>query len=138
MYELKRSKIIKEKVKVGEEVLETELNLTEYANEIIKILRKIEVIQLNLKKEVDLEKNLKDLGEVTVNLTKMIFGSNFEKVLRFYSNDKSEVITVNNACVNEMITEILPFVLYLKPQIESFIKEKREDMNKVIKGKRVE
>ena len=138
MYELKRSKIISEEVKVGEEVLKTELNLTENANEIIKILRKIEVIQLNLKKEVDLEKNLKDLGEVTVNLTKMIFGSNFEKVLRFYSNDESEVITVDNACVNEMITEILPFVLYLKPQIESFIKEKREDMNKVIKGKRVE
>lgn len=138
MYELKRSKIIKEKVKVGEEVLETELNLSENANAIIKLLRKIEVIQVNLSKEIDLEKNLKELGEVTVDITKMVFGTNFEKVLRFYAKDESKVITVDNACVNEMITEILPFVLYLKPQIENFIKEKREDMNKAIKGKRVE
>lgn len=138
MYELKRSKIIKEKVKVGDEVLETELNLSENANEIIKILKKVELIKINLEKQIELSKNLKDLGEITVNLTRIVFGSNFEKVLRFYSKDNSEVITVDNSCVNEMIAEIIPFIIYLRPQIEEFIKEKKQDMNKAIKGKRVE
>ena len=138
MFELKRSKIIKEKVKVGEETLETELNLSENSRKILELLRKLEVVQLGLSKQVDLEKNLKTLGEITVELTRMVFGNSFEKVLRFYTDDKSKVITVDNACVNEMITELLPFILYLKPQIEKFVEEKEKAIKQVIKGKRVE
>lgn len=138
MYELKRSKLIEEEVKIGDEVVKTELNLTENSQNIIKLLRDLEVIQIRLEKKEKLEENLKHLGEKMVELTKMVFGSNFEKVLRFYSNDDADVVTVDNACINEMIYEVLPFVLYLKPKIEEFINERKSDLNKAIKGKRVE
>jgi len=138
MYELKRSKLIEEEVKIGDEIIKTELNLTENSQNIIKLLRGLEVLQIKLEKKENLEENLKELGEKMVELTKMIFGSNFEKVLRFYSKDDAEIVTVDNACINEMIYEVLPFVLHLRPKIEEYLKERKTDINKAIKGKRVE
>lgn len=138
MFELKRSKLIEEQVKIGDEVLVTQLNLTKDASKLLEQLRKLEIIQVNLEKGNDLANNLKLLGESVIEITKMIFGTNFEKVLRFYSNDELEEIKVTSECVDEMIYELLPFVLYLKPQIDNFVKDKKKEMNKAIKGKRVD
>lgn len=138
MFELKRSNLLEEEVKLNGEVITTKLNLSKHARETMKIIRELQVIKVNLDNEKDLVENLEKLGNLTVELIKMFFGENADKVLKFYSDSVSEnERRVTSQNTEEMLIEVLPFLVSLMPKIQAFSKEKQAEINKSIKGRKV-
>lgn len=138
MYELKRSEVLKEQVKIGDEVITTELNLTKDARAIIKIVRELEIIKIALEKEKNIEENLEKMGNVTIDLIRKFFGSNADKVLRFYSDesekDNERIVSIDNA--QELLLEVVPFIMTLLPKIDNFVKDKQKSLKASIKGRK--
>ena len=138
MFELKRSELLKVEVKINDEVITTMLNLTKHARESLKLIRELEVIQVNLRNEKNIEDNLTKLGELTIKLVKIFFGENADKVLKFYSDETTEnERTVSSENTEEMLIEVLPFLVSLIPQINDFNEKKQAEFNKSIKSRKV-
>jgi len=140
MFELKRSELLKEEVKINGEIITTELNLSKNSKNILKDIKDLQVIQVNLQQEKDLYENLQRLGEITIKIIKMFFGNNANKVLEFYSVkesfDKNErVISTENT--EEMLIEVMPFLVSLLPKIHDFMSKKQQQFAESIKGKSV-
>ena len=140
MFELKRSEVLKEEVKINDEVITTELNLMKDAKEVLKIIRELQVIQTNLVQEKDIIQNLEKLGEKTILIVKKFFGKNADKVLEFYSDSVEgqrgeRIVTSQNT--EEMLIELLPFLVSLLPKINDFNKKKQKEINENIKGRKV-
>ena len=140
MYELKRSEQLEEEVKINGEVITTKLNLTKHAREVLKLVRELEVIKVNLEQEKDIIENLEKLGETTIKIVKIFFGNNADKVLDFYSDSyegqrEEKIVTSQNT--DEMLIEVIPFLFSLIPKINEFVKDKQTELNKQIKGRKV-
>lgn len=124
MRELKRSSVIKEELKVGDEVIA--INLT--AGEIFKRFRPLMVDILQAEKEVkrlmaegvdreNMAEAFDFYGKTIINLYQLIFGvENTEKILAFYDGN-----------YDEMATEVTPYIYeVIVPKINEVMKAEKE------------
>lgn len=134
MRELKRSSVIKEEVKVGDEVIEINLS----AGEILKRFRPLMLDILHAEKEVkrlksegidneNLAEAIDFYGKTIIQLYQFIFGvENTEKILAFYDGN-----------YEEMATEVTPYIFeVIVPKINEVMKEQKEKAKSKYKGKR--
>jgi hypothetical protein len=140
MFELKRSEILQEEVKINGEVITTNLNLTKNAKDVFRLARELQVLQVALQEEKNIIENLEKLGEKTIEIIKIFFGENANKVLDFYSDisegQRHEKI-VTERHTEEMLIEVIPFLFSLVPKIKEFHDKKQKELNKQIKGRKV-
>jgi len=111
MRELKRSSVIKEEIKVGEEVLEINLS----AGEILKRFRPLQIDLLHAETEVkrlqkegvtseNMTEALKIYGDTIINLYQLIFGvENTEKILAYYEGNYEEMAIETTPYITEVI-----------------------------------
>jgi len=123
MRELKRSSVIKEEFKVGEEVLE--INLA--AGEIMKRFRPLQIDLLHAETEVkrlqtegitndNMAEALKIYGDTIINFFQLIFGvANTDKIIAFYEGN-----------YEEMAIEVTPYIAeVIVPKINDVLKQEK-------------
>lgn len=125
MYELKRSTQIHEQVKLGEEILDVNLDADIIAkdfnaryNKVIRAEQVMREMQLQNSPTM-LETAQKDYGEAIISLLEIVFGAeNAAKIIEFYENKYIE-----------MSIEIFPFILdVIAPQLNIYFKAQKEKL----------
>lgn len=132
MFELKRSEKIVEQIKVGEDIIEVNLDagaiqarFTKSYNELLRAQSAINgVTGENLDAASE---RLKQYGNAVVAVLQVVFGEeNTQKILAFYENNYSE-----------MFTQIYPFIAeVIIPKISEASKRKAEELKALYKGRK--
>jgi len=134
MRELKRSSIIKEELKVGDEVIKINLNPNELLNnfrkkqlEIVRAEQEVRKLQQEGVKKEKLGEAIEIYGQSIISLFELIFGEeNTIKILNFYEGNYTEMAQEVIPYINETIT----------PKIQEVAKEKKKKLRKKFNPKR--
>lgn len=132
MFELKRSEKIVEQIKLGDEIIEVNLDagaiqarFTKGYNELLRAQNALNGATSNtLTASSD---KLEQYGNAVVGVLQVIFGEeNTQKILAFYENNYSE-----------MFTQIYPFIAeVIIPKISEVSKRKAEELKALYKGRK--
>lgn len=132
MFELKRSEKIVEQIKLGDEIIEVNLNagaiqarFTKGYNELLRAQNALNGATSDTLDAVS--DKLEQYGNAVVGVLQVIFGEeNTQKILAFYENNYSE-----------MFTQIYPFIVeVIIPKISEASKRKTEELKALYKGRK--
>lgn len=132
MFELKRSEKIVEQVKVGDEIIEVNLDagaiqgrFTKGYNELLRAQTALNGATGDTLDAVS--DKLEQYGNAVVGVLQIIFGEeNTQKILAFYENNYSE-----------MFMQIYPFIAeVIIPKISEASKRKAEELKALYKGRK--
>lgn len=132
MFELKRSEKIVEQIKVGDDVIEVNLDagaiqsrFTKGYNELLRAQAALNgVTGDNIEA---MSERLEQYGNAVVGVLQVVFGEvNTQKILDFYENNYTE-----------MLTEVFPFISeVIIPKISEASKRKADELKALYKGRR--
>lgn len=132
MFELKRSEKIVEQIKLGDEIIEVNLDagaiqarFTKGYNELLRAQNALNGATSDTLDAVS--DKLEQYGNAVVGVLQIIFGEeNTQKILAFYENNYSE-----------MFTQIYPFISeVIIPKISEASKRKAEELKALYKGRK--
>lgn len=132
MFELKRSEKIVEQIKLGDEIIEVNLDagaiqarFTKGYNELLRAQNALNGATSDTLDAVS--DKLEQYGNAVVGVLQVIFGEeNTQKILAFYENNYSE-----------MFTQIYPFIVeVIIPKISEASKRKAEELKALYKGRK--
>ena len=132
MFELKRSEKIVEQIKLGDEIIEVNLDagaiqarFTKGYNELLRAQNALNGATSDTLDAVS--DKLEQYGNAVVGVLQVIFGEeNTQKILAFYENNYSEVFT-----------PIYPFIAeVIIPKISEASKRKAEELKALYKGRK--
>lgn len=132
MFELKRSEKIVEQIKLGDEIIEVNLDagaiqarFTKGYNELLRAQNALNGATSDTLDAVS--DKLEQYGNAVVGVLQVIFGEeNTQKILAFYENNYSE-----------MFTQIYPFISeVIIPKISEASKRKAEELKALYKGRK--
>ena len=132
MFELKRSEKIVEQIKLGDEIIEVNLDAgaiqTRFTKGYNELLRAQNALNGATSDTLDaVSDKLEQYGNAVVGVLQVIFGEeNTQKILAFYENNYSE-----------MFTQIYPFITeVIIPKISEVSKRKAEELKALYKGRK--
>ena len=132
MFQLKRSEKIVEQIKLGDEIIEVNLDagaiqarFTKGYNELLRAQNALNGATSDTLDAVS--DKLEQYGNAVVGVLQVIFGEeNTQKILAFYENNYSE-----------MFTQIYPFISeVIIPKISEASKRKAEELKALYKGRK--
>lgn len=132
MYELRRSEKIVEQIKVGDDVIEVNLDVGAIQARFIKgyneLLRAQTALNGITGDNMDaMSERLEQYGNAVVGVLQVVFGEeNTQKILDFYEDN-----------FTEMFTQIYPFIAeVVLPKISDAGKRKADELKALYKGRR--
>lgn len=131
MFELKRSEKIVEQIKLGDEIIEVNLDAgaiqTRFTKGYNELLRAQNALNGATSDTLDAVSDMEQYGNAVVGVLQVIFGEeNTQKILAFYENNYSE-----------MFTQIYPFIAeVIIPKISEASKRKAEELKALYKGRK--
>ena len=131
MFELKRSEKIVEQIKLGDEIIEVNLDAgaiqTRFTKGYNELLRAQNALNGATSDTLDAVSDMEQYGNAVVGVLQVIFGEeNTQKILAFYENNYSE-----------MFTQIYPFIAeIIIPKISEASKRKAEELKALYKGRK--
>ena len=132
MFELKRSEKIVEQIKLGDEIIEVNLDagaiqarFTKGYNELLRVQSALNGATSDTLDAVS--DKLEQYGNAVVGVLQVIFGEeNTQKILAFYENNYTE-----------MFTQIYPFIgEVIIPKISEASKRKADELKALYKGRK--
>ena len=132
MYELKRSEKICEQIKLGDEIIEINLDAGAIQSRFIKNYRAVEVAEDALKdatidKMAGMGEKLEAYGNAVIGVLQVVFGDeNTQKIVSFYEGN-----------FIEMFSEIYPLLTtVIMPKVNEVTKRKSENIKAIYRGKK--
>ncbi len=132
MFELKRSEKIVEQIKLGDEIIEVNLDAgaiqARFTKGYNELLRAQNALNGTTSDTLDaVSDKLEQYGNAVVGVLQVIFGEeNTQKILAFYENNYSE-----------MFMQIYPFIAeVIIPKISEASKRKTEELKALYKGRK--
>ena len=129
MYELKRQPKISEQLRLGEEVINIDIDIEASSIDFNKRRNEVILAEQEIKKMresgVESEEVLKKYGEAITNLMVVVFGvDNTEKIVNFYENRYME-----------LTLEVFPFIIeVIGPKMKAGIEQMRQKAGALYKS----